>query len=256
MSEFFLQNILWVYNNLAFQNLGLAILEIGVLSRLVFWPFTKQQAHNSRKMNDLQPQLKVLKDKHKNNQQAFATAQMELFKEHGVNPMGGCLPGIVQFVILFALIGAMNHILTMNLKTVFFILDMAKPDAYLVSGIPFAIPGVLVILASLTQYIQTKMMLAPSKPSGEERLPHSATASRGEKKDGDFGSEFAEAQKSMVWMFPLMFLFLGSQWPSGLALYWTVSSIISIFQQYRVSGLGGLQEDVVKLRGLWQKRTT
>jgi YidC/Oxa1 family membrane protein insertase len=73
-------------------------------------------------------------------------------------------------------------------------------------------------------------------------------AEKEEKKE--FMEEFAEAQSSMIWMFPLMFLFLGTQWPSGLALYWTVSSIPAIWQQYHVAGLGGLKQDIVKLRRL------
>jgi YidC/Oxa1 family membrane protein insertase len=242
MGEFFLQIILFVYNTVAFQNLGLAIIEIAVLSRIVFYPFAKQQATYGKKMAELQPHINALKEKHQGNQQAFAAAQMELFKQHGVNPAAGCLPSIVQIVILFGLLGAMNKILTMNLNANLLIWNMAKPDAYHLSGIPFAIPGILVALAAFTQFIQTKMMMPPAPAIRKEDKP-------AEKKEkSDFMSEFAEAQSSMIWMFPLMFLFLGTQWPSGLALYWTISSILAIIQQYKVAGLGGLEQYVVKLR--------
>jgi YidC/Oxa1 family membrane protein insertase len=250
VGNLFLDLILFVYNTVAFQNLGVAIVEIAVLSRIIFHPFAKQQTHYSKKMAELQPHIKSLKEKHGDNKQAFAAAQMELFKANGVNPAAGCLPAIVQIVVLFGLLGALNQILTMNLNDTLWIWNMAKPDAYQVSGLPFAVPGILVALAALTQFIQTKMM-----------MPASPTASRGEpaggptekKKEGDFASEFAEAQSSMIWMFPLMFLFLGTQWPSGLALYWTVSSVIAIGQQYKIGGLGGLEQYVVKLKELSSK---
>lgn len=246
MGDPFLQLIVFIYNTVGFSNLGVAIIEIAVLSRVVFYPFAKQQIHYSQKMSELTPHINVLKEKHKGNQQAFASAQMELFKQNGVNPAAGCLPAIVQIVILFGLLGAMNKILTMNLNTGFMIWDMAKPDAFKISGIPFALPGILVTLAALTQFIQTKMIMPASAP----KIRKDDKPAEKQEKAG-FMSEFAEAQSSMIWMFPLMFLFLGTQWPSGLALYWTISSILAIAQQYNISGLGGMEQYVVKLKQ-WQ----
>ncbi|KKU91143.1 MAG: 60 kDa inner membrane insertion protein [Microgenomates group bacterium GW2011_GWA1_48_10] len=242
IGDFFLQVILFIYNTIAFQNLGVAIVEIAILSRLIFYPFIKQQTHYSRKMNELQPHLKALKEKHKGNQQAFAAAQMELFKQHGVNPAAGCLPAVVQIVVLFGLLGAMNNILTMKLNTRFLIWDMAQPDRMNISGLPVAIPGILVVVAAATQFIQTKMMMPTPPAVRKEDKP----AEKEEKKE--FMQEFAEAQSSMVWMFPLLFLFLGTQWPSGLALYWSTSSLLAIGQQYRISGLGALEQYVIKFR--------
>lgn len=248
MGEFFLQIILYIYNTIAFKNLGVAIVEIAVLSRVVFYPFTKQQLHYSKKMNEIQPQIAALKEKHKGNQQSLASAQMELFKQHGINPAAGCLPTIVQLVILFGLIDAMNRILTMNLHTQFLFWDVAKPD--LLFRFPQKIltldgfPGVLVILSSLTFFLQSKMMMPSAPKIRKEDKPEE------KKEKSDFASDFAEVQSSMIWLFPIMLLFMGVSWPSGLALYWTVGTIISIGQQYQVSGLGGLQPYVVKLRSV------
>lgn len=242
MGDLFLNIILFIYSTVAFQNLGVAIVEIAVLTRLIFYPFTKQQAHYSKKMAELSPHIAALKEKHKGNQQAFAAAQMELFKQHGVNPAAGCLPAIVQIVVLFGLLGAMNQILGMKVNTNFLVWDMAKPDAYHFSGVPIAIPGILVILAAATQYVQTKLMMPTPPPVHKEDKP----VEKEEKKE--FMAEFAEAQSSMMWMFPLMFLFLGTQWPSGLALYWSVSSLLAIWQQVQVAGFGSLEQYVVKLR--------
>ncbi len=250
--QIFLDLLLFIYNTIAFQNLGVAVIEIGILSRLIFYPFIKQQTHYTRKMAELQPHIKALKEKHKGNQQAFAQAQMELFKEHNVNPAAGCLPSIVQLVVLIGLYGAIGQLAhKAGINVHFAIWNMATPDTYSISGVPFPIPGILVIMAAATQFIQTKMMLTSSPASQKLGEPKEvANPKKEEKKDGEFMSEFASAQSSMIWMFPLLFLFLGTQknFPSALALYWSVSSLLMIAQQYRIGGLGGLEQYVVKLR--------
>jgi YidC/Oxa1 family membrane protein insertase len=244
MSDIFLQAVLLVYNTIGFQNLGISIIEIAILSRIIFWPFLKQQLEYGKKMGELQPHINALKEKHGKDQQAFAKAQMDLYKEHNFNPASGCLSSIVPIVVMILLFGALNQVLTLGLNINFLIWNMAKPDVFHLSGINFALPGVLVIIAAATQFIQSKMMMPVTK----------AVVVKDPNKKEDFASEFAQAQSSMIWMFPLMFLWFGTQWPSGLALYWSVTSVIAIFQQYSISGLGGLGEYVVKLRSLYGKK--
>lgn len=252
MGDFFLQIILAIYNTVAFHSLGIAIIEVAVLTRIIFYPFVKQQVHYGKKMAELQPHLKALKEKHKGDKQAMAAAQMELFKQHGVNPAAGCLPAVVQIVVLFGLLGAMNKILVMHLNTSLLIWDMARPDKYIISGIPFPVPGILVIVAAATQYVQTKLMMpGMTKPKEEKPALVVEGGKPAEKKE--FMEDFAEAQSSMMWMFPLMFLFLGTQWPSGLALYWSISSLLAIVQQVRIGGFGPFEQYIVKLKGLYAK---
>ena len=242
MDDIFLQVVLLVYNTIGLQNLGLAIIEIAVLSRVIFYPFIKQQLNYSKKMGELQPHINALKEKHGKDKQAFAKAQMELYKEHGFNPASGCLSSIVPIVVMIILFGALNKILLMPVNTSFWIWDMAKPDIIHLNGLNFPIPGILVIIAALTQFIQSKMMM-PQPPiiRKEDKVVE-------KKEKADFATEFSQAQSSMIWMFPLMFLWFGTQWPSGLALYWSVTSVVSIWQQYKISGLGQLADYVVKLK--------
>lgn len=228
MGELFSQLILFIYQTVGLQNLGLTIIEIAILTRVVFYPFSKQQAQMSHKMRELAPHLDVLKQKHKDNKQALYQAQMDLYKQHGVNPAGGCLPSVVQIVVLFGLLGAMNKILTMDINTQFLIWDMAKPDAYSLANLPFKIPGILVVLAAVTQYAQMKMMFPAAPKARKDDKPVE------KKEKEDFMESFAQSQASMSWMFPLMFLLFGTQWPSGLALYWSVSSVLAIVQQRQV----------------------
>ncbi len=245
MGDIFLQAVLFIYNTIGLQNLGISIIEIAVLSRIVFYPFIKQQLTYSKKMGEMQPHIAALKEKHKDDKQGMAKAQMDLFKEHGVNPAAGCLPTIVQLIVLIGLFGALDQILKMNFNTNFAFWNMAKPDVFHIQGINFALPGVLVIIAAATQFIQSKMMLVSTPPGGGLPKPALTKEGSGEVKS-DFASEFSSAQSSMMWMFPLMFLWFGTQWPSGLALYWSISSTIAIYQQYKISGLGGMEE-------LWKK---
>lgn len=250
--QFFLELLRFVYSTIGFQNLGVAVIEIAVLSRLILYPFIKQQTHYSKKMSELQPHLNELKAKHKGDKQAFAQAQMALFKEHGVNPAAGCLPSIVQMVVMIGLYSAIGQLVKehgINLQ--FFSWNMAHPDLIKIPvALPLGLkglPGILVIFSAATQFIQTKMML-PSAPNAPQ---NKALVKKDEEKKSDFMGEFAEAQSSMVWMFPLMFLFIGLSLPSALALYWSVSSAIMIGQQYRIAGLGGLAPYVVKLKALY-----
>jgi len=234
MSDFFLNIILFIYHNLTFQNLGVTIVFIAVLSRVILYPFTKHQYEYGKKMRKIQPEVDALKKKHKDNKQALASAQMELFKKHNVNPAAGCLPSILPLIILFGLLGAMNKILNMDISKDFLIWNLAKPDAYKVNFLPIQIPGLLVFLAAATQFILSKMMIPIAPPVHKEDKPKEV------KEKTSFASEFASAQSSMIWMFPLMFLFFGTVWPSGLALYWATSSALAIVQQYRIDGWGSL----------------
>lgn len=230
MGEIFLNSLLWIYHTLAFENLGVAIIEISILSRVALFPFLRQQTAYGKKMSQLTPHINALKEKHKDDKQAYAQAQMALFKEHGVNPAAGCLPAVVQIALLFGLLGALNKLLVMKLNTQFLFWDMAHPDTFAISGIPFAIPGTLVILAAATQYVQTKLMMPTPPPVHKEDKP------KEKEEKTDFMEEFAKSQASMMWMFPLMFLFIGTRWPSGLALYWTISSLLVVAQQWWMQG--------------------
>lgn len=230
MGDIILQAILWIYNTIAFKNLGVAIIEIALLSRVILYPFLRQQTTYGAKMAKLTPHITALKAKHKDDKQAYAQAQMALFKEHGVNPAAGCLPAVAQIALLFGLLGALNELLVMKLNTQFLFWNMAKPDTFTVAGIPFALPGILVILAAATQYVQTKLMMPTPPKVRKDDKP------KEKEEKTDFMEEFAKSQASMMWMFPLMFLFIGTQWPSGLALYWTVSSVLVVAQQWWMQG--------------------
>jgi len=116
-----------------------------------------------------------------------------------------------------------------TLNTRFFAWDLTQPDKLNIEGLPFALPGVLIIFAALLQFISAKM----AAPYVEEEESH---AKKTPEKSDDIA---ASMQSSMIYMFPVMTLFIGLRFPAGLALYWLVFSSFQAFQQYKTSGWGG-----------------
>ena len=238
--------------------MGLAIIGFTLALKLVLAPMTKQQLDMMKKMKEFQPQLDKLKKKYKNNKEGLMKAQSEFYKQKGINPGAGCLPMILQLVILFALLQVflkaltgidptkLNELLYAPLKfhahelinTRFLYLDITKPDTINIPGIPFAIPGLILILAAISQMISAKIS-----------SPYLEATEKAAKKTPGATDDFASAmQTSAVYTFPLMTLLIGGRFPSGVALYWVVFSVYQTIQQYRSTGLGGLKSWMKVLR--------
>lgn len=179
-------------------------------------------------MNELQPQIKKLKEKYKNDNKKFQEAQLKLFQEHGVNPAAGCLPVIVQIVIFSLLYQAFYKFLadkTFNMS--FFYWQLNKPDVFQImveKGKYISLPGILVVLSSLTQFVYSKMMMPKPVTVSPDDKPKEV------KEKTSFMEDMAQAQSQMIYIFPVIFLFFGMSWPSGLALYWTVSTFTAIIE--------------------------
>lgn len=241
-------------------NFGVAIIILTVLLRIILTPLTLPSLEAAKKMAQLAPELAKLKKKHGKEQQKLAQAQMDLYKQNGVNPAAGCLPQIIQIIILIALyqafaqvlqangdvVNKLNQILYPPLKLLegsqfnlsFLYLNLAKPDTFTVSGIP--LPGLFLILAALTQFLSSKMM----QPIV---LKEEKVAEKTEEKTDDIATSM---QGQMLYLFPLMTIFIGFSFPSGLVLYWFVFSAFQLGQQYLVSGWGGLKPLVEKIKAV------
>lgn len=224
-------------------NLGVAIIVFTVFIRFVLVPFTIPGMKQAQKMKEVAPYLERLKLKYKGDRQGLAQAQMELYRQKGVNPAAGCLPQVFQMVLLFALfqvfirvlsgpvdVAKINPLLYQALKleeshvltTKFWYLDLAKPDVLHFPGFPFPLPGVFVLLSAAALFVSFKMTM-PAVKKEEKVAQKTATAT------DDF---MVSMQKSMLWMFPLMTIFTGFAFPAGLALYWFVYSVFQVGQQY------------------------
>jgi YidC/Oxa1 family membrane protein insertase len=222
--------------------------------------------NSMKKMRDFAPQLAKLKKKYKGNNLKFAKAQSDFYKTNGIKPGAGCLPYLLQIIILIAFFNVFtktlsaggditsnfNELLYAPLKfiegtsinTKFLYLDVSSPDIFNIAGLPFPIPGPILVLSSFFQLLSAKIMIPYSKQ--EEKIA---------KKTKDQTDDIQVAmQKSMTYTFPLITLFIGVRFPSGLAIYWLMFSLFQVYQQYKSQGWGGLTPWIRKV-GLLKSET-
>lgn len=257
--------LLLIYQALSAINLpyalGFSIIVLTIIIRLILYPLTGAQIKASKKMQDLNPHLKNLKDKHKNDAKTLQAETMRLYKEHGVNPLAGCLPVLVQLPVIWGLYSVLNKIINLGANTVVEVNKIAYYDFLKISKVWdtnfFGIPlgqnpphlistiGPLILLVPLLtavfQFIQSKMMMtAPVKDNKVVKKDD------GKKKEEDFATAF---QTQSLYIFPIMIGFFSYTFPIGLSLYWNTFTIFGIIQQYLIAGLGGLKEWTDKIYG-------
>ena len=180
-------------------NFGLSIIILTILIKIVLLPLTLKQDKSMKEMKNLQPKIDALKDKYGNDKQMLNQKTMELYKEHNVNPAGGCLPLLVQLPILWALFGVLRKEGVVPDET-FLWLSLATPDPY------FIFP----VLNGAVAFIKQKLMGTNNNPQ----------------------------MKNMMYMFPIMMIFISYKMPGGLQLYWLTSSLAGVIQQYFVMNRG------------------
>lgn len=246
-----LANGLILFYKLLGGNLGLAIIGFSVFLRLVLDPLTKPYMESMKKMKDVAPHLDKIKKKYKDDKIKLAQAQSELYRQKGIKPGAGCLPYIIQIVILIAFFNVFTRTLSSGgnvtdnfnkllyeplkfsesqvINTKFLYLDVAKPDTFDI-GLPFPFPGPTILLAAIIQLLSSKMMTPLIEK--EKKLV---------KKTEQSSDDIQVAmQQSMVYTFPLFTIIFGIRFPSGLALYWLMFSLWQFLQQYKTNGWGGL----------------
>jgi len=233
-----INNLLIFLYGISGQNLGLAIIFLTLIVRGVLVPITIPSLRSAKKLQELKPHLDKLKQKHKDKQK-LQLATLELYKQHGINPAAGCLPQIAQLLVLIALYQVFINFINggqyngQSLNLNFLWLDLGKADPYYI----------LPVLAGLTQLIFSFMMT-----SGLESHVK-APKNKDEKKKEEDSMEMAQSmQQQMLYLMPAMTVIIALKFPSGLALYWVITTLFSLVQQYLVSGLGGLKPILVKLR--------
>lgn len=226
-----LKVLIFLYGLLG-NNFGWAIIALTVLIRLILVPITLPALRSARAMQDLKPALDRLKKKYGKDKKRLQEEQLKLYREKGINPAVGCLPYLVQFLILIALYRVFMFFLQtgkINGETVsmnFFWLNLVKPDP----------SYVLPVLAGISQMVMS-LMITPA-PAEVARVEEKAKEPAKKAEDTE---EMAMAmQKQMIFLMPAMTVFIGLRLPSGLALYWVVTTIFSSVQQYFISGWGSL----------------
>jgi YidC/Oxa1 family membrane protein insertase len=254
-----LTNGLILFYRILGQNLGVAILVFSLVLIFLLRPLTKPYMKSMKRIKEMEPQLAKLRKKFGTDKLKMSQAQAALYKENKINPTAGCLPYILQFIVLIALFqvftaalsgpdiasGKLNELLYAPIKfaaderinTKFFYLDISKPDAFPVPGIPFKLPGLFLILATIAQFLSVKIT-APYL-SKEQKIA--------KKTKSQVDDMQVAMQSSMTYTLPLMTLVFGLSFPSGLALYWLVFSIVNVWQQVSMSGWGSLTPFIKRL---------
>lgn len=241
-------------------SLGLSIIALTVIIRFLAWPFMSSQLKSTKKMVELKPHLQDLRKKHAADKQALAAAQMALYKEHGVNPAGGCLPALIQIPIFIALYQAIINIvpgaggsierlnsllyfswmkLAQNPDPSLFGINLgAKPSEFLGQGVWLL--SVPILTAALT-FIQSKMMV----PEEIKKYPSDSPKEVKEKEGME--DTMAQMQSQMMYLMPVMIGYFAFSFPIGLAIYWNTYTMLGILQQYTISGWGGMSSWVKRL---------
>ncbi|MFL5624499.1 MAG: YidC/Oxa1 family membrane protein insertase [Ktedonobacteraceae bacterium] len=220
---------------------GLSIIVLTLIVKLLLFPLTLQQLKSMKATQALQPQMQEIRKKYAKDQRAQAAAMQDLYKEYGMNPLAGnCLPLLIQMPVLFGLFYALSEVLR-TAKNVGDINKLLYPFIPHFTHFPnidlnwftFINPAwhfslgapdpthILPILAALATYIQLRM--------SQQRTGAPAA-----------NDAMAQQMKLMQLISPAMVLFFGWNYAAGLALYWTVSSVFAMFQQYFVTGWGSL----------------
>ncbi len=241
--------------------LGFSIIILTVIIRLLVWPFMSSQIKATKKMADLKPHLDELKNKHKDDKQALAQAQMALYKEHGVNPAGGCLPALIQIPIFIALYQAIINILPGaggnidHINSLLYLTQLKLPS-YLdpnflglnlgLKPSQFVSHGVLLLLvpvltAGLT-FVQSKMTIPKPIKHHKDELPKET------KEKESLEDSMGAIQSQMVFLMPIMVGYFAFSFPIGLAIYWNTYTILGIIQQYKITGWGGAADFISKFK--------
>jgi YidC/Oxa1 family membrane protein insertase len=215
-----LNALVFLYTTIPGQDLGIAIIILTLLLRLLLWPLSYQSIRSQRALQQLQPKLDALKKQYGKDREQLARETMKLYKEEKVNPLSSCLPLLIQLPFLIAV----YHVFAVGLNpdslswlypfvknpgslqpVSFGFLDLSK------ASIPLA------IVTGAAQYLQTRMLATKRPPA----VPGS--------KDEDM---MATMNRQMQIMMPAMTIIIGISLPSGLVLYWLVTTVLTIGQQY------------------------
>lgn len=220
--------LVWLYNIVPGNDLGLAIILLTVAVKVILYPFTMAQIKQQKALQDLQPKIEEIRQRLKDNKEEQAKELMELYKKEKVNPASSCLPLLIQLPIFIGLYRALADGLNskgLNLlypfvanpgtigTMMFGLIDLSKPN-YL-----------LAVLAGGVQFWQSWQILR--RPSPAAPPPAEVAGKEGAKDE----SMAATMNKQMMYVMPLVTVFIGISLPGGLTLYWLVMSLLTVAQQ-------------------------
>ncbi len=224
-------NLLVFFYNIAGQDIGIAIVLLTLLVRFILYPINTKAIKSQKQLQEIQPEMKKVQAKYKDDKEKQAKALMELYQRNKVNPMSGCFPILIQFPILIALYWVfLNGFKDESLVIVYsFITNPGHIDPISLGFIDLSeINIVLAVIAGILQYFQTKMLMVNKKDEKEEKKEEKKEKTA-EEKTQDFAQSMT---KQMIYLMPILTFVFAMSFPSGLALYWAVTTLFAIVQQF------------------------
>lgn len=216
-------------------SIGLSIIAVTLLVKFIMLPLMIPAYKSQREMRKVQPELNKLKKKYKDNKEELAKQQMKLFQDRGINPLSGCLPQLVQAVLLIVFFNVIrtsfNGDGTLVGNAQFLWLDLSQTDSLYV----------LPVLVGVSQLILS-LMIKPETTVDDKKKKASKTVSTKDDVEA-MDAEYMQTQfmsQALLFM-PLLSVVFTATNPSGLGVYWVTSTIFSTIQQYFITGLGGLK---------------
>jgi YidC/Oxa1 family membrane protein insertase len=187
----------FLYNNVA-QNYGVAIILLTLLIKIIFWPLGNKSYRSMKEMQKLQPKMVELREKYKDDKTRISQETMALYKTHKVNPLGGCLPMVIQIPVFFGLYKTLLYAIELrHSPLIWWIQDLSEKDPYYITP----------IIMGATMFLQQKMTPVSGDPM----------------------------QAKIMLFMPVIFTFMFLNFPSGLVIYWLFNNIISIGQQHYIN---------------------
>ena len=201
--------LVWVLNlfHSWIPSFGIGIILLTVLVRLLFWPLTHKSTISMRRMSEIQPKMKEIREKFKDNPQRMQQETWALYRDNKVNPMASCLPMLVQIPVFIALFTVLRSAVELRYAPFLWIADLSEPENLFPTIFPFGGLNILPILMAVTMGLQSAL-----------------TPSTGDK----------QQQRMMMIMMPVMMLVMFYSFPSALSLYWTLSQVLSIVQMWYI----------------------
>jgi YidC/Oxa1 family membrane protein insertase len=199
------------------NNYGIAIILMTIVIKIILHPLTRKSFESMRRMSALQPKINEIKERFKNNPTEMNKATQVLYKKEGINPMGGCLPLLLQLPIFYGLYNALSEMPELRNQSFLWIKDLSLPDT--VATFRSALP---LLGYRIGEQGFTDINVLPFVMTATTLLQSRLTS----------GDQTAQQGKMMTYLFPIMFFFIFWNMPSGLVLYWTIQNILTIGQQY------------------------
>ena len=219
--------LIFLYNIVPGKDFGISIILLTILLRTILIPLYKKQIESQQKMQELQPKIKALQEKTKDNKEQQTKQLMELYKEHKTNPFSGCLPLIVQMIFLIAIYQVLfklsgNGLEVDSSQLYSFVANPGKINQFFIHLVDLTKPSIFIaVLAAAAQYFQTKMLMK--------------TQVQPQKNTDDSKPDIAQMMsKQMIYLGPLMTLFIGIKFPAGLSLYWLAGTLFMLAQQIMI----------------------